>query len=124
MITYFYWALVFGASMGVMLLLGRSSYWKLGFLVSMVVLLLGWLAYFFHFEQIFVKRYGGVMAITVPTGQVHLGATWKDENLWIENFEPATNTCHFSEYSKGNLLQGKVLIKNCNPVLPSQPPSH
>jgi len=124
MITYFYWALVFGASMGVMLLLGRSSYWKLGFLVSMVVLLLGWLAYFFHFEQIFVKRYGGVMAITVPTGQVHLGATWKDENLWIENFEPATNTCHFSEYSKGNLLQGKVLIKNCNPVLPSQLPSH
>jgi len=124
MITYFYWALVFGASMGVMLLLGRSSYWKLGFLVSMVVLLLGWLAYFFHFEQIFVKRYGGVMAITVPAGQVHLGATWKDENLWIENFEPATNTCHFSEYSKGNLLQGKVLIKTCNPVLPSQLPSH
>jgi len=124
MITYFYWALVFGASMGVMLLLGRSSYWKLGFLVSMVVLLLGWLAYFFHFEQIFVKRYGGVMAITVPAGQVHLGATWKDENLWIENFEPATNTCHFSEYSKGNLLQGKVLIKKCNPVLPSQLPSH
>jgi len=124
MITYFYWALVFGVSMGVMLLLGRSSYWKLGFLTSMLVLLFGGLAYYFHFEQIFVKRYGGVMAITVPSGQVHLGATWKDENLWIENFEPATNICHFSEYSKGNLLQGKVLIKNCNPVLPSQLPSH
>jgi len=123
MITYFYWALVFGLSMGVMLLFGRSSFWKLGFLASMLVLLFGGLAYFFHFEQIFVKRYGGVMAITVPTGQVHLGATWKDENLWIENFEPATNTCHFSEYSKGNLLQGKVLIKNCNPVLPSQLPT-
>jgi len=106
-----------------MLLFGRSSFWKLGFLASMLVLLFGGLAYFFHFEQIFVKRYGGVMAITVPTGQVHLGATWKDENLWIENFEPATNTCHFSEYSKGNLLQGKVLIKNCNPVLPSQLPT-
>jgi len=124
MITYFYWTLVFGVSMGVMLLLGRSSYWKLGFLTSMLVLLFGGLAYYFHFEQIFVKRYGGVMAITVPSGQVHLGATWKDENLWIENFEPATNICHFSEYSKGNLLQGKVLIKNCNPVLPSQLPSH
>lgn len=123
MITYFYWALVFGLSMGVMLLLGRSNFWKLGFLVSMLLLLLGGLAYFFHFEQIFVKRYGGVMTIKVPAGQVHLGATWKDENLWIENYEPATNTCHFNEYSKGNLLQGKVLIKNCNPVLPSQLPS-
>lgn len=124
MITYFYWALVFGLSMLAMLLLGRSSFWKAGFVVSMLVLLAGGLAYYFHFEQIFVKRYGGVMSISVPQGQVHLGATWKDENLWIENFEPATNICHFSEYSKGNLLQGKVLIKNCNPVLPSQLPSH
>jgi hypothetical protein len=124
MITYFYWALVFGLSMLAMLLLGRSSFWKAGFVVSMLVLLAGGLAYYFHFEQIFVKRYGGVMSISVPEGQVHLGATWKDENLWIENFEPATNICHFSEYSKGNLLQGKVLIKNCNPVLPSELPSH
>ena len=119
MITYFYWALVFGLSMGAMLLLGRSSLWKTGFGLSMTILLVGWLAYFFHFEQIFVKRYGGVMAISVPQGQVHLGATWKDDNLWIENFDPATNTCHFTEYSKGNMLQGKVLIKNCNPLLPS-----
>jgi len=47
-----------------------------------------------------------------------MGATWKDENLWIENYNPETNTCNFSEYSKGNLLQGSVTIKNCNPLMP------
>jgi hypothetical protein len=36
----------------------------------------------------------------------------------VENYDPATNTCEFREYSKGNLLQGRVIIKNCNPVLP------
>jgi hypothetical protein len=52
----------------------------------------------------------------VPDGQKHILATWKDDNLWIENYDPQTNTCHFNEYSKGNLLQGKVTIKNCSPI--------
>jgi hypothetical protein len=46
-----------------------------------------------------------------------LAATWKDDNLWVENYDPATNTCHFREYSRGNLLQGTVTIQNCNPML-------
>ena len=77
---------------------------------------IGWTAYTFYFQQIFVKRWGGVMTISVPEGQRHLAATWKDDNLWVENYDPATNKCIFSEYSKGNLLQGKVTIKDCNPI--------
>lgn len=57
------------------------------------------------------------MSITVPDGQYHVSATWKDDHLWIENYDPETNTCHFSEYSKGNLLEGRVTIKNCNPLI-------
>jgi len=63
-----------------------------------------------------VKRWGGVMAISVPDGQHHIAATWKDDNLWVENYDPKSNTCIFSEYSRGNLLQGRVLIKDCNPL--------
>jgi len=59
------------------------------------------------------------MSISVPEGRVHLAATWKDDNLWIENYDPATNRCIFSEYSKGNVLEGTVTIKNCNPLLRS-----
>ncbi len=117
MITYFYWAMVIAVAMAVIFFLGRANKWKIGLIGSLVILVVGWGAYFFHFQQVFVKHYGGVMSITVPEGQHHLAATWKDDNLWIENYDPATNTCYFNEYSKGNLLQGKVTIKNCNPLL-------
>ncbi len=117
MITYAYWFGVFGLALAILGLLGvRMKSWKTASGLSLAVLLAGWVAYSFHFQQLFVKRWGGVMSIRVPKGQMHMGATWKDENLWIENYDPATNTCHFSEYSKGNLLEGRVAIKDCNPL--------
>ena len=118
MITYAYWFLVIALIAAVVFFVGfRMDAWKATFIVSAVILLTGWGAYYFHFQQIFVKKWGGVMSVTVPDGQRHISATWKDKNLWIENYDPETNTCHFSEYSKGNLLHGNVQIKNCNPLL-------
>ena len=116
MITYFYWTVVIAIMAGLGWLLGKNKKWKPAMIACTVVFLVGLLAYYFHFQQVFVKRYGGVMSITVPAGQQHITATWKDDNLWIENYDPETNTCHFNEYSKGNLLQGKVTIKNCSPI--------
>ena len=119
MITYLYWVLVIGLAIAAVLIIGVKMNNRAAALVgAAVILFLGWAAYYFHFQQLFVKRWGGVMTIKVPEGQYHMGATWKDDNLWIENYNPETNTCVFSEYSKGNLLQGKVTIKNCNPLMP------
>ncbi len=130
MITYFYWAVTFALAIGAVALIGgKLGNWKAGFIVAGLILLISWAVYFFRLEQIFVKRYGGVMTITVPEGQHHLLSTWKDDNLWVENYEPETNTCHFTEYSKGNMLQGKVTIKNCSPLIhanisrPGKPPA-
>lgn len=118
MITYLYWALVFALAFGIIFLFGaRFDSWRGALIGALVVLVTGWGAYYFYFEQIFVKRYGGVMDISVPKGQRHITATWKDDNLWVENFDPETNRCIFSEYSRGNLLQGRVIIKNCNPLI-------
>lgn len=116
MVTYLYWGLVIVVA--ALLFTGgmRLGHWRGGTIFALCVLLVGMLAYYFHFEQVFVKRYGGVMSISVPQGQRHIAATWKDDNLWVENYDPKSNTCHFNEYSKGNLLQGKVMIKNCNPI--------
>ncbi len=119
MITYSYWSLVILLVVACLFGVGvKLESWKLAVPLAAVILLAGLGSYYFHFQQIFVKRWGGVMTIHVPNGQRHIGATWKDDNLWIENFDPASNTCHFSEYSKGNLLQGKVTIKDCNPLMP------
>lgn len=121
MITYLYWLGVI-ALMGLSLFIAGKHFnsWRTAGVISLLIFLIAWGAYYFRFQQVFVKRYGGVMSIQVPAGQVHLGATWKDDNLWIENYDPTTNTCIFSEYSKGNLLQGRVTIKNCNPLLPER----
>jgi len=97
----------------------RLERWRGAFIAAAVILFTGWAAYFFYFQQLFVKRWGGVMSISVPDGQLHIAATWKDEHLWIENYDPATNRCIFTEYSRGNVLEGKVTIKNCNPLLPA-----
>ena len=120
MITYFYWFIVIAIAIGVLVFFAKMEHWKPALIGCAAVLLVGSLAYFFHFQQVFVKRYGGVMTIHVPEGQLHIAATWKDDNLWVENYDPLTNTCHFNEYSKGNLLQGKVTIKDCFPIAAQQ----
>ncbi len=117
MVTYLYWALVIGLVIAVIVAIGIKMGNLRGALVAAAVLLfLGWALYYFYLQQIFVKRWGGVMTIKVPEGQYHIATTWKEDNLWVENYDPETNRCVFSEYSKGNLLQGRVTIKNCNPI--------
>lgn len=116
MITYLYWTAVIVCAFIIFAICAKTNKWKIGITISLIVLATGWCAYYFSLQQVFVKRFGGVMTIQVPQGQYHIGATWKDDNLWIENFDPNTNNCIFSEYSKGNLLQGRVTIKNCKPI--------
>ena len=118
MVTYLYWAVLLGLIIAVLVFIGgKMGEWKTAGISAVIILVIGFSAYYFHFQQIFVKRYGGVMTVSVPEGQLHLAATWKDDNLWIENYDPVQNTCNFQEYSRGNLLQGQVTIKNCNPLL-------
>ena len=118
MVTYLYWLIIITLAFGLLFFIGyKIEEWKIAGIACVSVLIIGFIAYHFHFQQVFVKRYGGVMSIKVPEGELHLAATWKDDNLWIENYNPVTNTCHFREYSRGNLLQGQVTIKNCNPLL-------
>jgi len=116
MITYLYWGLIFAVVVAVIALGAKLKYPGLAAAIAGVVLVVGWAAYYFSLEQVFVKRWGGVMSISVPRGYYHIATTWKEDNLWVENYNPATNECVFSEYSKGSLLEGKVTLKNCNPV--------
>lgn len=116
MVTYLYWIVVVLLSVLLGWVAWRLFKVKAGLVVGVVVFLAGWAMYTFHYQQILVKNWGGVMSISVPEGQYHMQMTWKDDNLWVEHYNPEDNTCHFTEYPKGNLLAGEVVIKNCNPL--------
>ncbi|WP_323843792.1 hypothetical protein [Microbulbifer magnicolonia] len=122
MVTYLYWAAVIALVVLSLFAGSRLGSLKLGAIIAAIIFLVGWFAYYFHYEQVFVKRFGGVMRISVPDGHRHIAATWKEDNLWVENYDPKTNECIFSEYSKGNLLEGRVIIRNCNPLLGESAP--
>lgn len=117
MITYLYFFFVLALCGGAIYLIGvKLKQWMPAMVVSTVLALSFGSFYYFYLQQMFVKRWGGVMSIQIPKGQHHVATTWKDDNIWVENYDPATNTCIFQEYSRGNVLQGKVLLKDCNPI--------
>ena len=117
MVTYVYWIAVAILTLAALIVIGSMlGSWKAAGMTALAMVLVGTAAYFFYFQQVFVKRYGGVMTVTVPAGQRHIAITWKDDNMWIENYDPVTNTCHFTEYSRGNILQGRGILKQCNPL--------
>lgn len=117
MITIIFWSFLAAVSVGVVFVIGfRLRKWLAGLITGCVIFLAGSLLYYFQLEQVFVKRWGGFMSITVPEGQRHISATWKEDHLWIENYDPVSNSCIFQEYARGNILEGKVVIKNCNPI--------
>ena len=69
MVTYIYWAIVIGLMLTAVFFIGiKLNSLVSGFIGAIVVLAVGWAAYYFHFEQVFVKRWGGVMTITMPEG--------------------------------------------------------
>ena len=117
MITYLYWLAVIAiAAIALWGIGARLKKWDIAVATAAAVGVIGAGAYFFHYQQIFVKQWGGVMSITIPEGHRHIGITWKEDHLWVENYDPAKNTCEFQEYSRGDILQGKVILKNCNPL--------
>ena len=76
MLTYFYWA---GVAALVILSLGlvgaAMGRWRSTTVLATTALILGSATYYLQFQQIFVKRWGGVMTITAPDGHVHLAVT-------------------------------------------------
>ena len=112
MITYLYWFLVAALVIAALVGIGaRAGKWKPAIIIAVIIWLVSTLAYYFWLQQVFVKRFGGTMSITIPEEHYHLNATWKDDNLWIEDYDPATNECIFREYSRGNMLQGRQVVE-------------
>lgn len=123
MVTYLYWFLLAAIIFATLFGLGvYRGWWKAAIVIALLFLLAGSLTYYFYFEQMFVKRWGGIMRVDIPAGQMHMQTTWKGDHLWIQNYNPEKNECIFGEYSRGSVLEGRVIIKDCNPLMFSTQP--
>lgn len=124
MLTNLYWIITLTVIFAIFYLIAvRFSKPKPAFLITLVLALISYSFYYYYLEQLLVKHYGGTMVIQIPEGQQHLGVTWKDDHLWIENYDPIKNECIFREYSRGSVLEGQVRLRNCNPLLPQEKPT-
>ncbi len=119
MVTYIYWFSVIGVALLLFAILARMDHWKSAVSVALVILIGGWGAYYFKFENLLARSYGGVMEVTVPEGMHNIGMTWKENSLWVENYDPESNTCIFKERTPGGIWQGEVRLHNCNPMMPT-----
>ena len=68
-------------------------------------------------DQVITRSLGGTTTYVLPAGAELVNITWKDSNLWVLYYEPATKSCVFAEQAYVGNLEGKVLIPNCNPLM-------
>lgn len=57
---------------------------------------------------------GGSVHITEPKGSVHIHTQWKSQSVWHEYYTPADNTCVLQEVSGYGVVEGSIIVDNCN----------
>ena len=67
-------------------------------------------------DQYVTRTFGGETKIHIPIGTQLVSMTWKGTDLWYLYYNPETNRCVFQESSTVGVMEGKVVVENCNPV--------
>lgn len=67
-------------------------------------------------DQYVTRTFGGETKLEIPAGTQLMSITWKGSDLWYLYFDPATNRCVFRESSMVGVMEGSVVVPNCNPV--------
>ena len=57
------------------------------------------------------KSLGGTMNVSIPTGEVFINATWKENNLWIITHDTTNKTYYMHEISDYGMMEGTVKIR-------------
>lgn len=68
-------------------------------------------------DQYVTRTFGGETKLEIPSGTQLVSMTWKGTDLWYLYYNPETNRCVFQESSAVGMMEGSVVIQNCNPVM-------
>lgn len=67
-------------------------------------------------EQYVTNKLGGTTELKIPEGSRLVNVTWKLDSIWYLVYFEDTNTCYFKESTSMGVMEGSVVIKNCNPL--------
>lgn len=68
-------------------------------------------------DQYVTRTFGGETKINIPSGTQLVSMTWKGTDLWYLYYIPETNRCVFQESSAVGVMEGTVVVENCNPIV-------
>jgi len=111
-----YFLVFFAISAGIVYGFYKAGQVKKGAIIGIIIFISSIIVYKAFLEQILAKSYGGNYTVVVPDGMRFYNITWKDSDLWVGWYDPKEKECVFKEDSKFNILQGKITIKNCEPI--------
>ena len=74
-------------------------------------------SYYTLLENMFARKFGGTLDVSIPANEYLLGVSWKGEDSWILTYDPVSKNCYYREESKFSTLEGKVRINNCKPLI-------
>jgi len=114
--SYLYFLFFAAISVGVGYGFYKAGQVKKGAIIGIIILVSSIIVYKAFLEQILAKSYGGNYTVVVPDGMRFYNITFKDADLWVGWYDPIKKECSFNEDSKFNLLEGKIIIKNCHPI--------
>lgn len=84
---------------------------------ALLVFAAGWSFWEFYLGNTVARRFGGTLTVELPENAKFVNATWKEDSVWITYYETLTKRCVFKEFSRMGLVEGDVIIPNCDPVL-------
>lgn len=84
---------------------------------ALLVFAVGWSFWEYYLGNTVARRFGGTLTVELPANAKFLSATWKEDSLWVTYFEPQSKRCVFKEFSRMGLVEGDVVIPNCDPIL-------
>lgn len=68
-------------------------------------------------DQYATRTFGGETKINIPTGTQLVSMTWKGTDLWYLYYTPENNRCVFQESSTVGVMEGSVVVENCNQIV-------
>jgi hypothetical protein len=95
----------------------RKPFSTKAYIAAGVVGIIMTFSYYAFLENIFARKFGGTLDVSIPKDEYLIGISWKNEDSWILTYDSVSKNCYYREESKFSTLEGKIRVSNCKPLI-------